>query len=212
MKKHSKLSLGAFWAVVMIFAAVQFVSAAVVSGPHDIVGTITSMTGDGLVFDKATVDEVPLENVHVYGMGPASYWAMKEVAFPRVGDKVQIEAYEMEKTDGVRYVAASIVNVTQKTTIILRKEVYDSDDILHLIPLWSKSKKLPTTVTTVLSATAADCSCDCDCECLEKSTCTCDCLDKSTCDCICDRICDCTCDCQDCTGEPTKKNRKGMNQ
>jgi len=206
MKKHSKLSLGAFWAVVMIFAAVQFVSAAVVSGPHDIVGTITSMTGDGLVI--ASEED---GTITVNGMGPASYWASEDVAFPRVGDKVQIEAYEMEKEDGVRYVAASI-ELAQDTTIILRKEVYDSDDILHLIPLWSKSKKLPTTVTTVLSATAADCSCDCDCECLEKSICTCDCLDKSTCDCICDRICDCTCDCQDCTGEPTKKNRKGMNQ
>ena len=197
MKKHSKLSLGAFWAVVMIFAAVQFVSAAVVSGPPTKKGTITSMIGDGLVIDSGGDGTIT-----VYGMGPASYWASEDVAFPRVGDDVQIETYEMEQEDGVRYVAASIENLTQGTEIILRKEVYDSEGGMHLIPLWSNSKKLPTTVTTVLSATAADCSCDCDCAC----------LDKSTCDSICDRICDCTCDCQDCTGEPTQQNRKGMNQ
>jgi len=197
MKKHSKLSLGAFGAVVMIFAAVQFVSAAVVSGPLPIIGSITSMIGDGLVIDLGGDGTIT-----VYGMGPASYWASEDVAFPRVGDDVQIETYEMEKEDGLRYVAASIENLTQDTGIILRKEVYDSEGGMHLIPLWSNSKKLPTTVTTVLSATAADCSCDCDC----------DCLDKSTCDSICDRICDCTCDCQDCTREPTQQNRKGMNQ
>jgi hypothetical protein len=206
MKKHSKLSLGAFWAVVMIFAAVQFVSAAVVSGPLTIKGTITSMIGDGLVIDSGEDG-----TIIVYGMGPASYWAKGEVAFPRVGDDVEIVAYVMEKEDAERYVAASIENSTQDTMIILRKEVYDSDGILHLIPLWSNSKNLTTTVTTVLSDTAADCSCDCDCDCLEKSTCTCDCLDNSTCDCICDRICDCTCDCLDCSGEP-KQQRNGRSQ
>ena len=198
MKKHSKLSLGAFWAVVMIFAAVQFVSAAVVSGPPTKKGTITSMIGDGLVIDSGGDGTIT-----VYGMGPASYWASEDVAFPRVGDDVQIEAYEMEKEDVVRYVAAAFIDIfTSEPTITLREIVSDREGAMHLIPLWSNSKKLPTTVTTVLSATAADCSCDCDC----------DCLDKSTCDSICDRICDCTCDCQDCTGEPTQQNRKRLNQ
>ena len=192
MKKHSRLAFGAFWAGVMIFVAVQVVSAEVVSGPHDIVGTITSMTGDGLVFDEAIVDEVILENVHVYGMGPASYWAMKEVAFPRVGDEVRIVAYIMV-ADG-QYVAAAFIDndETEESTITieLREEVYDRDDDTHLIPLWSNSKKLlPETVTTVISATPVDCTCDC------KSFCQKD-------------ACDCTCDCEDCL-ENQNQNQKG---
>ena len=100
MKKHSKLSLGAFWAVVMIFAAVQFVSAAVVNDPLHIEGIITSMSSDGLVIASEEEDGT----ITVNGMGPASYWASEEVAFPRVGDDVEIVAYL--KDDLIRYVAA----------------------------------------------------------------------------------------------------------
>ena len=124
-------------------------------------------------------------------MGPASYWAIKEVDFSRVGDEVQIEAYYM--ADG-KYVAAAFIDndETEESTITieLREEVYDRDDDIHLIPLWSKSKKLfPETVTTVISATPVDCTCDC------KSYCQKD-------------ACDCTCDCEDCLVNQSKKQKR----
>jgi hypothetical protein len=207
MKKHSRFAFGLIFIGIVVFVTIQAASAVVIGGPETISGTITGMDGDGLVIAVSDT-----ETKTVYGMGPASYWADQNVDFPKVGDEVTIEAYIMQRDEFEKFVAASIF-VTQDETIILREAVEDSEGNLHLIPLWSKSKRLPTTVTTVLSATAADCSCECDCDCLEKSTCTCDCLDNSTCDCICGPICDCTCDCQDCTGEPMQQySRKGMTQ
>jgi len=65
MKKHSKLTLGAFLAGVMIFGAGPVVSAGVVSGPYDIEGSITSMTGDGLVIDTAENETVRVYNTKI---------------------------------------------------------------------------------------------------------------------------------------------------
>ena len=191
MKKHSRLGFGLFWAGVMIFISVQVVSAAVDSGPYTIVGTITAMTGEGLVFDEATVDGDTEQDVHVYGMGPVSYWAEKEVDFPALGDEVSIVAYKM---DSGLYVAAVIENLTQDTNITLRKVAYDSEGDMHLISLWSNSNKLlPDTVTTVISATPLDCTCDCKCYCQGDA-------------------CDCSCDCEDCLENQNQYQKgKGSN-
>jgi len=192
MKKHLKLALGALWAGVMIFIAVQVVSAEVVSYLYTIEGTITSMTGEGLVIDEATVNGETEQGVHVYGMGPAAYWALEEVAFPGVGDKVLIEAYYKNG----KYVAASIDNITQDKFIELREVVSDSavvsdiEEDIHLIPLWSNSRKLSSeTEATGLSAPPADCACDCGCCCQEDG-------------------CDCACDCEDCLGNQKQEKKK----
>jgi hypothetical protein len=171
MKKNSSFAWGLLWAGVMVFFIVQFVSAEVIGGPDEIQGSITAMTGDGLVID--TEED---ETVKVYGMGPASHWAEEGVALPKVGDEVLIEVYLMTED---KYVAASIDNSTQDTFIELRVLVYDSDDDMHLIPLWSQSKNLPGAVTTVFSTNAVDCDCDCKCYCQGVN-------------------CDCACDCEDC--------------
>ena len=190
MKIFSRKTL-VLLAVVVSFVAVQAVSAAVVSGPHIIEGTVDSMLGDGLVI--AIVED---ETVNVYGMGPAAYWASQGVDFPKVNDEVVITAYVVkidDEEDG-KYVAADMIlgDGEDTPTIVLREVVYDNDGGMHLIPLWSKSKKLPATETTVFSTTAADCTCDCECYCHGDG-------------------CDCTCDCLDCL-EEQNQHRKGSSQ
>ena len=182
--KVSSRNMLVLLAVVVSFVAVQAVSAAVVSGPYTIEGTIVEMLGDGLVINVGED-----ETVNVYGMGPATYWASQGVDFPKVGDEVTIVAYWMEDD---KYVAVSIDNLTQNTYIELREVVYDSAGDEHLIPLWSKSKKLSATETAVFSTTDADCTCDC----------------KGDCD---GDACDCTCDCDDCL-EKQNQYRNGKDQ
>jgi len=187
MKIFSRKTL-VLLAVVVSFVAVQAVSAAVVNGPDTIIGAISSMTGDGLVI---AIGED--ETVNVYGMGPAAYWASQGVDFPKVNDEVVITAYVVkidDEEDG-KYVAAEMI-LDQGETIVLRALVVDSEGGEHLIPLWSKSKKLPTTETTVFSTTVADCTCDCKCYCHGDG-------------------CDCTCDCLDCL-EEQNQHRKGSGQ
>ena len=98
-----------------------------------------------------------------------------------------------DEEDG-KYVAADMIlgDGEDTPTIVLREVVYDNDGGMHLIPLWSKSKKLPATETTVFSTTAADCTCDCECYCHGDG-------------------CDCTCDCLDCL-EEQNQHRKGSSQ
>lgn len=172
--------------VVVSFVAVQAVSAAVDSGPHTIEGTITSMTGDGLVFDTAIVDGEVETDVHVYGMGPAAYWAIQEVDFPKVNDEVTIVAYKVEGS----YVAASVT--VDGDTIDLRKLVTSLCDKKHLIPLWSSSPQVLAAEATAFSTTDADCTCDCKCYCQGDA-------------------CDCTCDCEDCL-EKQNQYRNGKDQ
>ena len=185
MKIFSRKTL-VLLAVVVSFVAVQAVSAAVVNGPDTIIGAISSMTGDGLVFDYATVNEEPEEDVHVYGMGPATYWVSQGVDFPKVDDEAEIEAYVVEG----KYVAASVT--VDGETIVLRALVTTPDLKQHLIPLWSSGPQVPATETTVFSTTAADCTCDCECYCHGDG-------------------CDCTCDCLDCL-EEQNQHRKGSSQ
>jgi len=104
-----------------------------IEGPFDINGTIMSGrpcegTADGFVILTDTGEET------VYGLGPESYWEELGVAFPEVGEYVEIEAYEFSFSDGTsKLVACSITLADGAVTVQLRDEDF--------APLWTAKGK-----------------------------------------------------------------------
>ncbi|MDQ7032758.1 MAG: hypothetical protein Q9M37_08630 [Desulfonauticus sp.] len=92
--------------------------------PVTIEGVVESVpypANQGLKID--TGEEV----VTVYGIGPVWYWDKEEVAYPTVGEDVEVDGYEVNFSDGSTRIVATKITIGGQTI-----ELRDDDGR----PLW----------------------------------------------------------------------------
>ena len=117
------------WVLALVLAAQVWAGNGVMDGtgpmvsiydgePVAISGTVADLPAPG---NPGLKIDTGAEIVTVYGLGPSWYWENQGVAYPTVGEQVEVEGYKVSFVDGSEKIIATKVTVSGQT-IELRDE------------------------------------------------------------------------------------------